>query len=52
MYDMYPDAWPQVEERRPVPSRPERPQRRARKTHSVLPAVLTLPSSPAGETGR
>jgi hypothetical protein len=41
MYEMYPDAWTASEERRQPQPETERPRRRARKTHSVLPAVLT-----------
>jgi hypothetical protein len=38
MYEMYPDAWPVSSDR---PSTGGRPRRRARKEHSVVPAILT-----------
>jgi hypothetical protein len=37
MYEMYPDAWPVSPDR----SSTSRPRRRARKEHSVVPAILT-----------
>jgi hypothetical protein len=37
MYEMYPEAWIQSRE-----ESSERPRRRPRKAHSVLPAVITL----------
>jgi hypothetical protein len=39
MYEMYPDAWPVVDDRQPQAAG-EKPRRRARKEHSVVPAVL------------
>ncbi len=49
MYEMYPDAWMASEERRQPQTVSERPRRRARKTHSVLPPVLTaeVPAPPS-----
>jgi len=47
MYDMYPDTWPSSEPQRPRAVVVERPRRRIRKVHSVLPAVL-LAVGPAG----
>jgi hypothetical protein len=40
MYEMYPDAWPAAPDRRSANAPADPPQRRARKQHSVLPAVL------------
>lgn len=39
MYDMYPDAWTVVADRRHQ-VRADQPRRRARKEHSVVPAIL------------
>jgi hypothetical protein len=50
MYDMYPEAW-RPGDRHPSPTEAAEPRRRARKVHSVLPPVLTLPASSA-ERGR
>jgi hypothetical protein len=39
MYDMYPDAWTVTADRQhQVPA--DQPRRRARKEHSVVPAIL------------
>lgn len=38
MYDMYPQAWALDEGQ--LGSAPERPRRRPRKAHSVVPAVI------------
>ncbi|WP_375431918.1 hypothetical protein [uncultured Friedmanniella sp.] len=38
MYDMYPQAWALDEG--PMGGAPERPRRRPRKAHSVVPAVI------------
>ena len=39
MYDMYPDVWTIAADRQPpVPT--DQPRRRARKEHSVVPAIL------------
>ncbi|HMI34290.1 MAG TPA: hypothetical protein VK499_09255 [Propionibacteriaceae bacterium] len=39
MYDMYPDVWTIAADRQPpVPA--DQPRRRARKEHSVVPAIL------------
>lgn len=46
MYEMYPDAWPATVERRQQPSGTERPRRRTRRMHSVLPVDLS--AQPAG----
>ena len=48
MYDMYPDVWTVPEDRRPqTPGL--RPRRRARKEHSVVPAILAAGPAKAGE---
>ncbi len=39
MYEMYPDAWAQAENRQQSAPDPK-PRRRARKEHSVLPPVI------------
>jgi len=39
MYEMYPDAWPVANDRQPQAAG-EKPRRRARKEHSVVPTVL------------
>jgi hypothetical protein len=39
MYDMYPDVWTVTSGRQPASPGP-RPRRRARKEHSVVPAIL------------
>jgi len=39
MYDMYPEVWAVTSDRQP-PSQGPRPRRRARKEHSVVPAIL------------
>ncbi|HEY5821546.1 MAG TPA: hypothetical protein VIT20_06200 [Propionibacteriaceae bacterium] len=40
MYEMYPDTWAHAAER--ARTSDERPRRRARKPHSVVPEVLVL----------
>jgi hypothetical protein len=50
MYEMYPDVWTVTDDRRP-PSLGPRPRRRARKEHSVVPAILVHASAKAGEAG-
>ena len=40
MYEMYPDAWPASAERRQQLTVSERPRRRIRKQHAVLPAIV------------
>ena len=40
MYDMYPDGWTATEAESHADSGPAQPRRRARKEHSVEPAVL------------
>jgi hypothetical protein len=52
MYDMYPDAWTASEERRQPQTALERPRRRARKSHSVLPPVLTTAGPASSAAGR
>ena len=39
MYEMYPDVWAVASDRQPASTGP-RPRRRARKEHSVVPAIL------------
>jgi hypothetical protein len=39
MYDMYPDAWTVAADRQPQVLA-DQPRRRARKQHSVVPAIL------------
>jgi hypothetical protein len=48
MYEMYPDAWPVMDDRQSHDAA-AKPRRRARKAHSVVPAVLrdTEPSKTA-----
>jgi hypothetical protein len=50
MYDMYPEAWTAADERRSAAGATARPRRRARKSHSVLPPVLTVPAT-TGDAG-
>ena len=50
MYDMYPDMWTVTSDRRP-PSAGPRPRRRARKEHSVVPAILRQAGPEAAEAG-
>jgi len=45
MYDMYPDSWLADQRRQPL-AVADHPRRRARKTHSVLPPVLTVDVDP------
>jgi hypothetical protein len=40
MYEMYPDAWPTPVTHRHAPGADDKPRRRVRKEHSVMPAVL------------
>lgn len=40
MYDMYPDGWTKTQTTSLASSGPAQPRRRARKEHSVEPAVL------------
>ena len=48
MYEMYPEVWMVPEDRRPqTPGL--RPRRRARKEHSVVPAILLSGPTKAGE---
>ena len=48
MYEMYPEVWTVPEDRRPqTPGL--RPRRRARKEHSVVPAILATGPTKAGE---
>ena len=50
MYEMYPDAWPTVVDQHPQTGPADKPRRRVRKEHSVIPPVLdrqgTAPRSP------
>jgi hypothetical protein len=50
MYEMYPDVWTVAPDREPPSSGP-RPRRRARKVHSVVPAILVHASAKAAEAG-
>ena len=50
MYDMYPEVWTVTDDRQP-PSPGPRPRRRARKEHSVVPAILIHASPKAAEAG-
>ena len=49
MYEMYPDAWAVIDRQPPSPG--PRPRRRARKEHSVLPAILRQAGPKAAEAG-
>ncbi len=49
MYEMYPDAWPAADERRRSEPVSAQPRRRARKEHSVTPAVIALDPDTAPE---
>ena len=40
MYEMYPDAWPTVVDQHPQTGPADKPRRRVRKEHSVIPPVL------------
>ena len=49
MYEMYPEVWTVPEDRRPqTPGL--RPRRRARKEHSVVPAILATGPTKARES--
>jgi hypothetical protein len=50
MYEMYPDVWTVTTDRQP-PSTGPRPRRRARKEHSVVPAILRQAGPKAAEAG-
>ena len=50
MYEMYPDVWMVTADRQPSSVGP-RPRRRARKEHSVVPAILVHASAKTGEAG-
>jgi hypothetical protein len=50
MYDMYPEVWMVTSDRQP-PSRGSRPRRRARKEHSVVPAILVRSGTKTAEAG-
>ena len=50
MYEMYPDAWAVADDRQPATTA-IKPRRRARKEHSVVPAVLVAVDSGARPTG-
>jgi hypothetical protein len=49
MYEMYPDTWQVAADRHPDAA--GKPRRRARKEHSVVPAVL-VEQPPAGRPAR
>jgi hypothetical protein len=40
MYDMYPADWTDASAARPQDPSPDRPRRRPRKAHSVVPAII------------
>lgn len=42
MYEMYPESWPAVGERRSPELGDRPPRRRPRKEHAVLPPALTV----------
>jgi hypothetical protein len=42
MYEMYPEAWPTTVDQRQQTGSGDRPRRRVRKEHSVMPPVLIL----------
>jgi hypothetical protein len=48
MYDMYPDAWTVVADRRHQ-VHADHPRRRARKEHSVVPAILQARAHKVGD---
>jgi hypothetical protein len=48
MYEMYPDVWAVASDRQPASTGP-RPRRRARKEHSVVPAILVHAGPKAAE---
>ena len=48
MYDMYPDAWTLVADRQHQVLA-DQPRRRARKQHSVVPAILQARTQKAGD---
>ena len=48
MYDMYPDAWTVVADRQHQ-VHADQPRRRARKEHSVVPAILQARAHKAGD---
>jgi hypothetical protein len=50
MYEMYPDEWMVTADRQP-PSTGPRPRRRARKEHSVVPAILVNASPKPAAAG-
>ena len=47
MYEMYPDAWPIAIDQRQQTGPGDKPRRRARKEHSVIPPVLVASESSA-----
>jgi len=49
MYEMYPEVWTVPEDRR-AQNPGLRPRRRARKEHSVVPAILAAGPTRAGGT--
>ena len=50
MYEMYPDAWTVVE-RPSAAGAGDRPRRRARKEHSVVPVILPARAHKAADLG-
>ena len=44
MYEMYPAAWPTDVDQRPQTGTGDKPRRRVRKEHSVIPPVLQRPT--------
>jgi hypothetical protein len=50
MYEMYPDAWTDEQADRQRRLDDDQPRRRARKPHSVVPAVI-LEQSESGKPG-
>jgi hypothetical protein len=45
MYEMYPDAWPSVLDQREQTGAGQKPRRRVRKEHSVIPPALSTADS-------
>lgn len=50
MYEMYPDAWSEDQADRHQRTTSERPRRRSRKQHSVMPIALVPQPQPDKES--
>jgi hypothetical protein len=50
MYDMYPETWTDAQANRHQGGSSDQPRRRARKEHSVVPAIIAQRIDPARST--